>query len=213
MAESKEEIMLKKYLQEYQQGNSSILHKALNIIRGIVKLENYYDPSGSRTFADFEQVALIGIWKSFESYQEGKGSSLLSWTSTIIKQHLSKEVRMITREKTETTQHFSQIEKIKDLEDSENYIFSVSSDNKIFNGRLDMDEKLYLSYIFEVESNLSRINLKLVSVFDIKLIWPNIDRSVLASIFRVSRMSISKYFKLIRKVMENVYQKYSEDKI
>lgn len=206
---------LKRLIEEFRNGDKTAIVKIFNSIRGALNLGTYYDPSHAREFEDFEQVALTAVWEAARSFNCDKGSTSTSWVLTIVKQRLSREVRRIMREHTDQELHYHDIQNdINSDEDLDSMIYSQVQDLEPYTGtRPEFDEGEYYAYVEEVEFRLSRISPRLVKVFYIKLIWPGIDRRSLAAMLGISRMSISKYFKLMRSIMESVYERHSRNRI
>jgi hypothetical protein len=212
---SNNEEYLRKLVDLHRKGDGTALYKIFTTIKGALNLGIYYDPSHAREYCDFEQVALTGVWKAVNSYDSTKGSTVTSWILTIVNQRLSREVRLITREHTESGMHQHDIQSsIRPDDDLDTIIFQQARDPDIFEGvKPGIDEDEFYQYINEVEEKLLRVNVKLAKLFIIKLIWPNIDRQSLATMLKVSRMSISKYFKIMRMVMESTYEAHGKDRI
>lgn len=212
---SSNEIVLQRLYNEYISGDQLALVKIFNVIRGALNLNIYYDPSHAREYCDFEQIAFTAVWEAVETFDKGKGSTITSWILTIVKQRLSREVRRITREHTEGDLHSHDlISESKPDEEPDTLIYQQACNPDPFLGMKTFGgEDDFYAYVEEVEVHLARMNLKLAKVFVIKLVWPNIDRKSLASIMSVSRMSISKYFKLMRRVMESIYEQHNRDRV
>ena len=95
---NKEAVILVK---EYKRtGSTNVFDELWSSTVMMVNPYKYFDPSGARDEEDFEQITRIGLYQAINTWEEGKGSSILTWIRMRMNQALIKELRKMVRERT-----------------------------------------------------------------------------------------------------------------
>ena len=179
----------------------------------MVEPYKYFDPTGARDSEDFLQATRIGLWQALQSFQEGKGSTILSWIRMRMTQLIIKELRAITR--TTRMGHKVSLDSPISTHQADSYpsvermIYQqlISSDSYQA-ATVEWSEELYWTIIADVEQRLKR-NIRLVKVFRIKLAFPHITRDTISKMLTISRPAISGYFETIRNCIGLATSKYA----
>jgi len=212
---NKEVLQLTKLFQKTN--DSRIFEYIWSSTVNMVQPYKYFDPSGARDEEDFLQATRIGLWEAINSYEEDKGSTILSWIRMRMTQLLIKEVRRCNKSnespgklgyKTslDTTPFqtdetgFQSIEALiyKQLAASDSYQAAT----------IEWSEELYWTIISDVKHRLYR-NRRLVKVFKLKLAFPDISRDTISRMLNVSRPALSGYFETIRTCISLATQKHA----
>ena len=90
---NKEAVILVKTFQET--GSCSVFDELWASTVMMVNPYKYFDPSGARDEEDFEQITRIGLYQAINTWEDGKGSSVLTWIRMRMHQALIKELRKI----------------------------------------------------------------------------------------------------------------------
>lgn len=169
----------------------------------------YFDPSGARDEEDFEQITRIGLYQAINTWEEDKGSSILTWIRMRMQQALIKELRKMVRE-SRLGQKISLDQSVYLEDDSkssvEQLIYTSLNESVCYNRQFNED--LYWQIYFDVEEKVSR-NRALARVFYFKIAFPNATREIIAKAFGLSKPCISTYFTTIKTCIELAKNKYA----
>ena len=182
----------------------------------MVEPYKYFDPTGARDEEDFLQATRIGLWQALQSFQEGKGSTILTWIRMRMTQLIIKELRAITRttrlgHKISLDNSIHQVvgKQVDSYPSVERMIYQqLASSDSYQAATVEWSEELYWTIIADVEQRLKR-NIRLVKVFRIKLAFPHISRDTIAKMLTISRPAISGYFETIRNCIGLATAKYA----
>jgi len=196
-----------------KKNDSQAFEELWTLTVNMVEPYKYFDPTGARDQEDFLQATRIGLWQALQSFEEGRGSTILSWIRMRMTQLIIKELRAINR----TTRLGSKISLDTSIYAShqdtapsvERMIYQqlISSDSYQA-ATTEWSEELYWTIIADVEQRLKR-NIRLVKVFRIKLAFPHITRNTIAKMLTISRPAISGYFETIRNCIGLATAKYA----
>jgi len=173
----------------------------------MVQPYKYFDPSGARDEEDFLQATRIGLWEALNSFEENKGSTILSWIRMRMTQLLIKELRRCNKGNESPGKLGYKISLDTSIyEDSyddstpsiEALIYKqlIASDSYQA-ATLEWSEELYWTIIADVKQRI-KYNRRLVKVFKLKLAFPDISRNTISRMLNVSRPALSGYFETIR---------------
>jgi len=170
----------------------------------MVKPYTYFDPSGARDINDFLQITRIGLWQALNSYNEEGRSSLLTWIRMRMNQLLIKEIKRMVREPSYTKVSIDEVsERESDRRTIEEKFYEKFA-NRPFT---EVDEEIYYTIIQRVEENLG-VNRMVVKVFQLKMVFPGMKRNTLADLVGTTKVTIGKYFQIIRDEIERVSKIY-----
>ena len=198
-----------------RQNDSQAFEELWSSTVNMVEPYKYFDPTGARDSEDFLQATRIGLWQALNSFQEGRGSTILTWIRMRMTQLIIKELRAINRttrlgHKISLDNSIHQVSQDGDSYPSvERMIYQqlISSDSYQA-ATVEWSEELYWTIIADVEQRLKR-NIRLVKVFRIKLAFPHISRDTIAKMLTISRPAISGYFETIRNCIGLATTKYA----
>ena len=204
---NKEAVILVKTFQET--GSCSVFDELWSSTVMMVNPYKYFDPSGARDEEDFEQITRIGLYQAINTWEEGKGSSVLTWIRMRMNQALIKELRKITREG--RLGHKISMDSSIFLEDDsksdvEQLIYKSLSETGGYNRQFNED--LYWQIYADVEQKISK-NRSLAKVFYFKIAFPNATRETISKAFGLSKPCISTYFTTIKTCIDLAQKKYA----
>tara|TARA_R110000851_G_scaffold53311_5_gene126459 strand:+ start:951 stop:1586 length:636 start_codon:yes stop_codon:yes gene_type:complete len=173
----------------------------------------YFDPTGARDEEDFEQITRIGLYKAIETFEEGRGSTILTWIRMRMHQMLIKEVRKMVREsrlgqKISFDTAYAGMN--MDYEDQSGAVEKMIYHQMKSSGESqnDFKEELYWQIFADVETKVSR-NRALAKVFYFKMAFPRASRTLIAQTFGLSRPCLSTYFSTIKTCITLASEKYA----
>ena len=204
---NKEAVILVKTFQET--GSCSVFDELWSSTVMMVNPYKYFDPSGARDEEDFEQITRIGLYQAINTWEDGKGSSVLTWIRMRMHQALIKELRKITREG--RLGHKISMDSSIFLEDDsksdvEQLIYKSLSETGGYNRQFNED--LYWQIYADVEQKISK-NRALAKVFYFKIAFPNATRETISKAFGLSKPCISTYFTTIKTCIDLAQKKYA----
>ena len=204
---NKEAVILVKTFQET--GSCSVFDELWSSTVMMVNPYKYFDPSGARDEEDFEQITRIGLYQAINTWEDGKGSSVLTWIRMRMHQALIKELRKITREG--RLGHKISMDSSVFLEDDsksdvEQLIYKSLSETGGYNRQFNED--LYWQIYADVEQKISK-NRALAKVFYFKIAFPNATRETISKAFGLSKPCISTYFTTIKTCIDLAQKKYA----
>lgn len=204
---NKEAVILVKTFQET--GSCSVFDELWSSTVMMVNPYKYFDPSGARDEEDFEQITRIGLYQAINTWEDGKGSSVLTWIRMRMHQALIKELRKITREG--RLGHKISMDSSIFLEDDsksdvEQLIYRSLNETGGYNRQFNED--LYWQIYADVEEKISK-NRALAKVFYFKIAFPNATRETICKAFGLSKPCISTYFTTIKTCIDLAQRKYA----
>lgn len=204
---NKEAVILVKTFQET--GSCSVFDELWSSTVMMVNPYKYFDPSGARDEEDFEQITRIGLYQAINTWEDGKGSSVLTWIRMRMHQALIKELRKITREG--RLGHKISMDSSIFLEDDsksdvEQLIYKSLNETGGYNRQFNED--LYWQIYADVEEKISK-NRALAKVFYFKIAFPNATRETICKAFGLSKPCISTYFTTIKTCIDLAQRKYA----
>ena len=204
---NKEAVVLVK---EYKRtGSTNVFDELWSSTVMMVNPYKYFDPSGARDEEDFEQITRIGLYQAINTWEEGKGSSILTWIRMRMNQALIKELRKMVRES--RLGHKISLDQSIYLEDDskssvEQLIYKSLNQSTSYNRHFNED--LYWQIYADVEQKVCR-NRSLAKVFYFKIAFPNATRETISKTFNLSKPCISTYFSTIKTCIELAQRKYA----
>tara|TARA_B100001939_G_C16930039_1_gene613545 strand:- start:672 stop:1307 length:636 start_codon:yes stop_codon:yes gene_type:complete len=206
MTNQQAQVLVKQFLKT---GSCDVFDELWSSTVMMVNPYKYFDPSGARDEEDFEQVTRIGLYQAIDTWEEGKGSSILTWIRMRMHQALIKEVRKMVRESRLGTK-ISLDQSIYLENDSktsvEQLIYKSLNETEGYNRQFNED--LYWQIYADVEQKICR-NRALAKVFYFKMAFPNATRETISKTFGLSKPCISTYFSTIKTCIDLAQKKYA----
>lgn len=169
----------------------------------------FFDPTGARTEEDFLQITKIALVKALQSFDPERGSTLLSWIKTLMRQGLIREVRRIKRSNRlgyKISWDAPQALGTRTLE--EQIYKQLAASDSYQPVPIQWSEQLYWTIVADVERRI-KYDILVSKCYSAKLVFPNLSRTLLAEALGVSRSALSKYFNIIRDSIALASRKYS----
>lgn len=171
------------------------------------RLSKYFDPKGSRTSEDFEQIARIGVRNALESYNPEKGP-LDFWIIDQVKCALAREVKKILRELNPQVSFEDQF-RDDDHEISDFLVSQVDKNKHYAMINSDEGDVQYQEFVERVKYVLKK-QPRLYKLFVMKLCYPNYNNRKLAGLTNLSFSALSQEMQKIKMAIKLVAQDHSE---
>jgi len=196
-----------------KQGSSRAFTTLWDGTVGMVNPYKYFDPTDAYTREDFLQLTRIGLHKAIITYQEGRGSTPLSWIRTLMSQALQKELKKIARNPyvmsldTPAVLNRGEVGNLTVEEMIYKQLVSSSSYRAFKN---EFDENQYYYILKEVQSRIAD-NIRPLKVFNLKLAFPKLKRDTISIMLGYSRPALTNYFIKIKTVISVVVREMERD--
>jgi|SRR5690606_3041115 len=190
---------LKTYFLKIQETkNSRELEKYFSKIKPLLMIHKFKDPSGVLTYDDFLSIAMQAFWKAANKYKEEISDNTIFWVIKLVRQKISYEIKNTNKKSKDIiNSHMN-----PDLD-----IYNLGIPENHTNGYLKVNEE-HLKEIFELHERIFVISQKAAHTFQLRLVFPYIDRTSISIILKLKRRTgVSKLVKIIRAISKNELDK------